>query len=131
MDQLTMVANPARSQLHRGKYVSLCPRSRLRIWPRDTGLVVPSRVRLLVIHTRMLNLVLQYVRIVSIKSARGQLNTENEYFPVPVRARELRETASGRLVPRQSAHSPYSQAKSGATVCYVRSSRIAECGSTG
>ena len=89
MDQLTMVANPARSQLHRGKYVSLCPRSRLRIWPRDTGLVVPSRVRLLVIHTRMLNLVLQYVRIVSIKSARGQLNTENEYFPVPVRAREL------------------------------------------
>ena len=36
-----------------------CPRSRLRIWSRETGSAVPSRVRLLV-SILMLNLVLTY-----------------------------------------------------------------------
>ena len=36
-----------------------CPRSRLRIWSREAGSAVPSRVSLLILHTtRRLNLVL-------------------------------------------------------------------------
>ena len=53
------VANPANninitidinsSQLN-GEKKSPCPRSRLRIWPRETGSAVPSRVSLLILH---------------------------------------------------------------------------------
>ena len=52
------VVNRARGQLNREKFFP-CPRSRLRIWPRETGSAVPSRVSLLIpIHR--LNLVLNY-----------------------------------------------------------------------
>ena len=54
-----MVANPARGQLNRGKIIFPCPRSRLRIWSRETGSAVPSRVSLLISILR-LNLVLTY-----------------------------------------------------------------------
>ena len=36
MDQPGKVANPARGQLNRKNNIS-CPRSRLRIWSRETG----------------------------------------------------------------------------------------------
>ena len=42
-----------------GKLIFPCPRSRLRIWSRETGLAVPSRVSLLISILR-LNLVLTY-----------------------------------------------------------------------
>ena len=48
MDQPGKVANPARrGQLNREKIVS-CPRACLRIWSRETGSAVPSRVSLLI-----------------------------------------------------------------------------------
>ena len=59
MDQPGKVANPARGQLNRGTYIFPCPRSRLRIWSRETGSVVPSRISLLISILR-LNLVLTY-----------------------------------------------------------------------
>ena len=37
-----------------------CPRSRLRVWSRELGSAVPSRVSLLILHTHRLNLVLTY-----------------------------------------------------------------------
>ena len=56
MDQPGKVANPARGQLNReNEYL----RSHLRIWSRETGLAVPSRVSLLISILR-LNLVLTY-----------------------------------------------------------------------
>ena len=39
MDQPGKVANPTRGQLNR----ETCPRSRLRIWSRETASAVPSR----------------------------------------------------------------------------------------
>ena len=51
------VANPAGGQLNRINAIFPCPRSRLRIWPRETGSAVPSHVSLL-ISTLRLNLVL-------------------------------------------------------------------------
>ena len=62
MDHPDQVANPARGQLNKGNiyiYISLSPRSRLRIWSRETGSAVPSRVSLLIFILR-LNLVLTY-----------------------------------------------------------------------
>ena len=60
MDQPDKVANPARGQLaEQGKQILPCPRSRLRIWSRETGWAVPSRVSLLISILR-LNLVLTY-----------------------------------------------------------------------
>ena len=53
MDQRSEVANPARGQLIRQKSFSFffpCPRSRLRIWSRETGSAVSSRT--LVLYTR-------------------------------------------------------------------------------
>ena len=42
-------------------------------------------------------------------SARGQLNRENEHFPVPVKSENLvSRDGFGRLVPRTPAHSPRS-----------------------
>ena len=43
----TVVANPARGQLNRKKSIFPCPRSRLRIWSRETGSAASSRVSLL------------------------------------------------------------------------------------
>ena len=45
MDQPGKVANPARGQLNREK-IFPCPRACLRIWSRETGSAVPSRVSL-------------------------------------------------------------------------------------
>ena len=58
IDQPDLVANPARGQLT-GKMNIPCPRSRLRIWSRETGSAVPSCVSLL-ISIPNLNLVLAY-----------------------------------------------------------------------
>ena len=57
-DQPGKVANPARGQLNR-KITFPCLRACLRIWSRETGSAVPSRVSLL-ISILMLNLVLTY-----------------------------------------------------------------------
>ena len=58
MDQPVKAANPARGQLNRENQCP-CPRSRLRIWSRETGSAVPSRVSLLISILR-LNLVRTY-----------------------------------------------------------------------
>ena len=59
MDQPGKVANPARGQLNTQDEYFPCPRSRLRIWSREMGSAVPSRVSLL-ISILGLNLVLTY-----------------------------------------------------------------------
>ena len=51
MDQPGKVANPARGQLNRENEFP-CPRTCLRIWCRDTGSAVPSRVSLLIFDTQ-------------------------------------------------------------------------------
>ena len=58
MDQPGKVANPARGQLNR-EIIFPCPRACLRIWSREAGSAVPSRVSLLISILR-LNLVLTY-----------------------------------------------------------------------
>ena len=59
-DQPGKAANPARGQLaEQGKLIIPYPRSRLRIWSRETGSAGPSRVSLLISILR-LNLVLTY-----------------------------------------------------------------------
>ena len=45
------VANPAHGQLNREIFP--CPRSRLKIWFRETGLAIPSRVSLLILYTNV------------------------------------------------------------------------------
>ena len=47
-----MVAKPARDQLKQGKVCFPFPRSRSRIWSRETGSVVLSRASMLIIHTQ-------------------------------------------------------------------------------
>ena len=59
MDQPGKVANLARGQLKRENDFFPCSRSRLRIWSRETGSAVPSRVSLLISILR-LNLVLTH-----------------------------------------------------------------------
>ena len=60
MDQPGKVSNRARGQLNRENDISpACPRSRLRIWSRETGSAVPSRVSVLISILR-LNLMLTY-----------------------------------------------------------------------
>ena len=60
MDQPGKVANPARGQLKQGKWIFPYPRgSCMRIWSRETGSAVPSRVSLLISILR-LNMVLTY-----------------------------------------------------------------------
>ena len=54
-DQPGKVANPAEQR----KFIFPRPRSRLKIWSRETGSAVPSRVSLLISVLR-LNLVLTY-----------------------------------------------------------------------
>ena len=58
MDQPGKVANPARGQLNRENELP-CLSACLRIWSRETGSTVPSRVSLLISILR-LNLVLTY-----------------------------------------------------------------------
>ena len=58
MDQPGKVANPARGQLNRENEYSR-PRTSLRIWSRETGSAVPSRVSLLISILR-LNMVLTH-----------------------------------------------------------------------
>ena len=55
-DQPVKVASPARGQLNRKNCFFPCPRLRLKIWSRETGSAVPSRVSLLISILR-LNLV--------------------------------------------------------------------------
>ena len=57
MDQPGKVANPARGQLDREK-IFPCPRACLRIWSRETGSVVLSRVSLLISIILRLDLVI-------------------------------------------------------------------------
>ena len=57
MDQPGKVANRTRGQLlswsaEQGEIIFPCPRSRLRIWTRETGSAVPSCVSLVILHTR-------------------------------------------------------------------------------
>ena len=59
-DQPGKVANPARGQLNRERDIP-CPRSCLRIWSRETGSAVPSRLSLLISILRP-NLVLTYFK---------------------------------------------------------------------
>ena len=59
MDQPGKVANPARGQLIRENKIFPCSRLRLRIWSRETGSVVASRVSLLISILR-LNMALTY-----------------------------------------------------------------------
>ena len=40
------------SSAEQGKWNFPCPRSRLRVWSRELGLAVPSRVSLLILHTQ-------------------------------------------------------------------------------
>ena len=61
MDQPGKVANPARGQLKRGKQIP-CPRACLRIWSREMGSAVPSRVSLLISILRLI-LVLTWRRL--------------------------------------------------------------------
>ena len=61
-DRPGKVANSARGQLNREIIIFPCPRSRLRIWSRETGSAIPSRVSLL-ISILKLNLVLTYYGI--------------------------------------------------------------------
>ena len=47
------VANPARGKLNReNRYFHVCPRSRLRVWSRETRSAVRSRVSLLILQTQ-------------------------------------------------------------------------------
>ena len=53
MDQPGKVANPARGQLNReNEHAPVLVRTCLRIWSRETGLAVPFRVSLLILHTQ-------------------------------------------------------------------------------
>ena len=52
MDQPGKVANPARGQLNRENKYSPVPVRALRIWSRETGSAVPSRVSLFILHTQ-------------------------------------------------------------------------------
>ena len=51
MDQSGMVADPVRGQLNQD-FFPPCHHSRLRIWSRETGSAVPSRVSPLMFHTQ-------------------------------------------------------------------------------
>ena len=58
-DQPGKVTNPARGQLNRESYFFSGPRSRLKVWSRETDLAVPSLVSLFISMLR-LYLVLTY-----------------------------------------------------------------------
>ena len=52
MDQPDLVANPARGQPNTDLIFLLWPRSRLRIWSRETDSAVPSRVSPVILQTQ-------------------------------------------------------------------------------
>ena len=52
MNQPGMAADPACGQLNRKNEYFSCPRSRLKIWSRETGSAVPSRASLPIPHTQ-------------------------------------------------------------------------------
>ena len=80
-DQPDKVANSARGQLNReNAFFPVCLRSRLKIWSRQMGLVVASRVSLLVSILR-LNLVLT-CRISSRVLRRCQLLNLKRHTPL-------------------------------------------------
>ena len=60
INRVRQVANPSRGQLNREKWIFPCPRSRLRIWSRETGSAAPSRASLLISILRLNHLVLTY-----------------------------------------------------------------------
>ena len=47
-----LIFNPACGQLNRETNIFPCPRSSLRIWSRETGSAVPSRVSPLILHAQ-------------------------------------------------------------------------------
>ena len=53
-----MVANAARGELNRQDFFFPCPRSRLKIWSRETGSAVPLRVSLLILRLNPLVIVI-------------------------------------------------------------------------
>ena len=59
-DQPGKVTNPARDRLNRKNVYFPFPRSRLRIWSRETVSAVPPRVNLVISILNLLNLVLTY-----------------------------------------------------------------------
>ena len=79
MDQPGKVANPACGQLNRGK-IFPCPRACLRIWSRETGSAVPSRVSLLISILR-LNLVLTYGILPSSAAASNETAIRHRVSP--------------------------------------------------
>ena len=52
MDQPCKIANSSRGELNQGFFFLPCTRTRLRIWSRESGSPVPSRVILLILHTQ-------------------------------------------------------------------------------
>ena len=52
MDQPGKVTSSSRRLADQAKLIFPCPRTRLRIWSREKGLAVPSRVKLLILHTQ-------------------------------------------------------------------------------
>ena len=77
-NQPRKVTNPARGQLNREDVFFLVPRSRLRIWSRETSSVVPSCVSLLFLHAEAGRNAVEPV-------SRGQiLRRERDWQPYPV-----------------------------------------------
>ena len=67
-DQPGKAANPVRGRsAEQGELIFPCPRSRLRIWSRETGSTVPSRVSLLI---SILNYTIQYYTILRLNLVR-------------------------------------------------------------
>ena len=104
-DQPVKVASPARGQLNRKNCFFPCPRLRLKIWSRETGSAVPSRVSLLISILR-LNLVADWAStsmVANNNPARGQLDRENEFSPCPrSRLQKFRLSETGSAVPSRA-----------------------------
>ena len=110
MDQPGKVANPARGQLNREKCFFPVPVRALRIWSRETGSAVPSRVSPLILHTQAKSdsLICMYShhREQSMDQpgsvanpARSQLNRENVIFPCPSSSLRIWSRETGSAVP--------------------------------
>ena len=81
INRVSKVANPARGQLNRENEYFPCPRPRLRIWSREAGSAVPSRVSLLISKPR-LNLVLTYGIPPDFSGGVYLLCTNNTFVPL-------------------------------------------------
>ena len=51
-EMLHIYSQPCSWSAQQGKLIFPCPRSRRRIWSRETGSAAPSRVSLLILHTQ-------------------------------------------------------------------------------